>query len=190
MNAVLRSTAKSLGAAFAGLLLWIGLASATPQSPEPDLTDAARAALLELQPLRGPALDRADLDDRIVLVSFVASWCGPCWQELSSFNHVARRMGDAPVTLVAVNAFEDWLGGGHPAKRALFLDRASGAYPLLEAVEGTEVPFAVSTLPAFVAYDRSGKRIDPAVYRRGPRTRYATVDEIESLIERILAAAD
>ena len=59
-------------------------------------TDAARAA--------GVAeLSLADLQGRVVIVNFWASWCGPCRIEQPDLNQVHALLPDTEVVLVGVN---------------------------------------------------------------------------------------
>ena len=72
------------------------------RQPAPDVTlpvlqtDAARAA--------GVAeLSLADLQGRVVIVNFWASWCGPCRIEQPDLNQVHALLPDTEVVLIGVN---------------------------------------------------------------------------------------
>jgi thiol-disulfide isomerase/thioredoxin len=72
------------------------------RAPVPDVTlpvlqtDAARAA--------GVAeLSLADLQGRVVIVNFWASWCGPCRLEQPDLNAVHAMLPDTEVVLIGVN---------------------------------------------------------------------------------------
>ena len=72
------------------------------RQPAPDVTlpvlqtDAALAAGVT-------ALSLADLQGRVVIVNFWASWCGPCRIEQPDLNQVHALLPDTEVVLVGVN---------------------------------------------------------------------------------------
>ena len=72
------------------------------RQPAPDVTlpvlqtDTARAAGVT-------ELSLADLQGRVVIVNFWASWCGPCRIEQPDLNQVHALLPDSEVVLVGVN---------------------------------------------------------------------------------------
>jgi thiol-disulfide isomerase/thioredoxin len=61
----------------------------------------------ELRDIAGRAWSPAKLLGRPVLVSFWATWCQPCVEEMPSLEALARELGDR-ATVLAVSVDEDW----------------------------------------------------------------------------------
>lgn len=51
---------------------------------------------------------RPPLEDRVVIVTFFASWCLPCVEQMSDLAQLQQEFADERVAVVAVNAFEDY----------------------------------------------------------------------------------
>jgi thiol-disulfide isomerase/thioredoxin len=74
-----------------------GLESALVGKPAPDF----RIDLLD-----GKKFRLADRKDKILILDFWASWCGPCLQVMPQVDAVAREFADRDVELIAVNLEE------------------------------------------------------------------------------------
>jgi len=48
------------------------------------------------------------LEDRVVVITFFASWCPPCVEQLADLAQLQKEFEGGGVTLLAVNAFEDY----------------------------------------------------------------------------------
>ena len=67
-----------------------------------------KAPSLALPELDGGTLDIAKLTNRLLVIDFWATWCGPCRQALPEMAALARwaKMNDLPVDVIAVNTAE------------------------------------------------------------------------------------
>jgi thiol-disulfide isomerase/thioredoxin len=74
-----------------------GLESALVGKPAPDF---------ELELLDGKKFHLADRKDKILVLDFWASWCGPCLQVMPQVEKVAREFADHDVELLAINLEE------------------------------------------------------------------------------------
>lgn len=87
----------------AALWLWFSLALAAPEMiPEVDAEVVGRTAPeIELQRLDGVPFSLQALRGKTVVLSFWASWCGPCRKELPALSELQKKRSD--VVIYAVN---------------------------------------------------------------------------------------
>lgn len=92
-----------------------------PQPPVIDLDDVA-----------GRKLSRHDYRNKVTVINFWASWCGPCVEEIPSLNNLRKLMADEPFELISINYAED-------AKQIqAFLKRVKVEFPVLLDSDGKE----------------------------------------------------
>ncbi len=58
---------------------------------------------LATRSLDGRSVNLRDLQGRVVLVNFWATWCGPCIEELPSLAKLKQKLANRPFELVTVN---------------------------------------------------------------------------------------
>lgn len=69
---------------------------------------------------QGPVVSRGDIQGKLLVVNFWASWCAPCIEEWPSLNDFAKRYKDKGVTVLAVSIdrnekkYRDFLTKGKP----------------------------------------------------------------------------
>jgi thiol-disulfide isomerase/thioredoxin len=147
------------------------------------LTPELRAALAELAPLRGPAVTADGLTDRLVVVTFFASWCPPCYAEFRHLGQLLERRRGADLAVIAVNWFEDW-GGADSARLARML---AGVHPKLSVVAGRERVVRafddVRRIPSLFVFDRVGREAYRFVHRRDAERTHVTVEDILAAID-------
>jgi thiol-disulfide isomerase/thioredoxin len=71
------------------------------------IDDPAPAPPLRLADLDGVEHDLADLEGRLVLVNFWATWCPPCRREMPSMEHLYQALRERGLTVLAVDVGED-----------------------------------------------------------------------------------
>lgn len=100
----------------------------------------------------GDRVQLANLEGQAVVLSFWASWCGPCRAEAPSVDRLARRLRDKGVTVLGVNTNDD------PEAAVAFAQRANLSFPVVSDENG-EVgkAFGVSSLPTLVIVDAKGQ---------------------------------
>ena len=113
------------------------------------------------------------LRDRPVLVSFWATWCPPCVEEMPSLETLARRLGDR-ATVLAVSVDDSW-----DAIRKFF-PSGTALTVLLDPTRQVPASFGTSQFPESFLIDRDGTVLYYVVSDRdwsSPRMR-ACIDTI------------
>jgi peroxiredoxin len=112
----------------------------------------AAAPPFELALFNGETLTLADLEGKVVVLNFWASWCPPCRFEMPDFETAWNEFRDRDVVFVgvAVSDFEE---------DARSFARETGiTYPIGFDGEGeTAVAYGIKTLPTTVFIDREGR---------------------------------
>ena len=128
------------------MLVVVGYDQCLPHNP--DLPDEAPA--FTLQQTNGSQLSLHDLQGRIVVLNFWASWCGPCVQEIPSFSEFARANPD--IAVIGVN-----VEGIDISKAARLATRLDIQYPVVVADSQTQKAYDISTLPTTVVIGPDGQ---------------------------------
>lgn len=99
----------------------------------------------------GDRVQLSNLTGQAVVLSFWASWCGPCRAEAPSVDRLSRRLKDQGVTVLGVNTNDD------PDKALAFARQKNLSFPILSDEEGkVGASFGVSSLPTLVIVDKNG----------------------------------
>jgi cytochrome c biogenesis protein CcmG, thiol:disulfide interchange protein DsbE len=140
--------------AILAMLLTVGLSGRSSRHGQP-------APALPHERLAGPPVTLATLRGHPTLVTFWASWCGPCAQEAAALERFARS-STGHGRLVAVD-WNDELAGARA-----FVGRHGWTFPTLRDAEGTVGnAYGLTGLPTTFAIDAQG-RIRATL--RGPQT--------------------
>lgn len=126
----------------------------------------ARGALRRLgivgQPFRlrgstanGQAFDIAQLQGKVVLVYYWASWCEPCRGDLATLKDLLARFGRYGFTIVGVNL------DNNPEAMQQFIQEYQVNWPQLYEPGGLESPLAnelgIVTVPTLILIDQQGR---------------------------------
>jgi len=128
-----------------------------PQPGVPVITsrnkDAKDAFAFVLRRLDGTPMSMSTLRGKVVVLSFWATWCGPCAELEPLLDEVAKAWATEPnVSFFAVNADED------ETRVAPFLKTVKWNTPVVYA-DGLDGFLNVGTLPTVIVLDPSGKII-------------------------------
>lgn len=179
-----RWTRRAVLASGAGVALSTSLpacAVTAEEGPPPTLDTALRAQLAGLEHLDGPAPERMLIPGRPVLLSFVATWCAPCWIEMYNLARLSEGI-DGRAGILAVNQLEDWGGKGFPEKLPLLLKRGEGRFPVMRGDVASGQAFDVSYLPYLLVYDHRGMLLDWREYRSPPINRVPSLADLRRAV--------
>jgi thiol-disulfide isomerase/thioredoxin len=130
-----------------GLVIMPRLAPAgrLEQQPAPDFTLPVAA-----NGDAGAEMRLSDLREKIVILDFWASWCGPCAMQAPILDRIARRHS-ADVVVLGINV------GESPEVARAYATQKGLSYPILADLEGDASSlYKASTLPTIVVIDGQG----------------------------------
>lgn len=135
----------------------------------------SRVPEFSLTTFDGETLDSADLQGRVVVVNFWASWCVPCEEEAAELEQAWRSYRDQGVVFVGVNYVDT-----EPEALA-YMERFDITYPSGPDL-GTRISqaFRIRGVPETYVIDRQGLL---AGFMIGP---YASLAEIQAAVELAL----
>jgi thiol-disulfide isomerase/thioredoxin len=126
-------------------------AAASAASPAAENKNAKDAYAFVLRKMDGSAVLLAPLRGKVLVLSFWATWCGPCRELEPQFVQVAKNYaGNADIVFYAVNTDED------ETLVAPFLSHEKWDVPVVYA-DGLDDFVKVQSLPTVMILDRAGK---------------------------------
>lgn len=127
--------------------------------------------------LQGNKIRISDYHGKVVIVSFWASWCGPCRRELPVLAGVVKQVGPDHLQVIAINYKDEY----EPFK---YVVKVLKDYPitfLRDSTSRTARKFEVSGIPRMIVIGRDGKvAADHTGYGEGSIPEL--VDELNKLL--------
>jgi thiol-disulfide isomerase/thioredoxin len=151
-----RATAFGLAAGFGMAVLphsplRLQAASFRPQSLTPELASSIR----RLERFAGRPMPA--FEDRIVIISFFASWCAPCIDEFAYLRSIYNAYGGEDPVIVAINLHETWAGDSDPTRLRRFIDRTRPIFTVVRGNDAVADAFGgVRQIPSLFLFDRDG----------------------------------
>jgi thiol-disulfide isomerase/thioredoxin len=133
-----------------------------------------------LDSLDGSKVSLSSFKGKVVLLSFWATWCGPCKQEMPAMEKLYQKLKSKGFEVVAVDMMED------KATVAAFVKKSGYTFPVLLDSTG-EVgggPYAARAIPTNYVVDKGGRIVGRKIGIDGPAW---TSDERLALFESLLS---
>ena len=143
-------------------------------SEEDALAADARAIMQTLLHLNGPRVTDATFDDKVLIVTFFASWCPPCRQEFADLSDIYLQHHEAGLEVVAINLFEDFDDFSDDERLATFLELIQPPFAVVKGNDAISQQFGtIRRIPSLFVFDRQGRRVLTFAHERGAQ---ATLD--------------
>ena len=103
--------------------------------------------------LQGHKISSADLQGKVVLIDFWATWCQPCKQEMPGYQKLLDRYASQGFVVVGFK-FDTMMDTENPVR---FAKKIGARYPLAVATDDLKQKFGgIEGLPTTMLYDRKG----------------------------------
>ena len=117
--------------------------------------------------------------DRVILVDFWASWCGPCARSFPAMEELQKTYGSRGLVVLAVNEDEK------KADMENFLKEHRVTFSVVrDAAQKLVEKAGVSTMPSSFLLDKNGKVVFAHSGFHGSETKKQYEHEIESLLNK------
>ena len=164
----------------------LGLGAACGLGPMPQEHDGGAMAggdpsgpavpAFKLQDLDGNQFTNADIEGKVVLLNFWATWCGPCKIEMPWFVEFQRKYKDRGFTVMAVSLDED---GWDPVRE--FAEALEFNFPVLLGSEAVSDDFGgIMVLPTTLIVNQAGQIV---ATHQGLVAKARYEEEIEALLD-------
>lgn len=115
--------------------------------------ELGRLPALQVPTLDGDTVTAADLEGRVVVLNFWATWCLPCRAEMPALQALAERHADDDVVVLGLST-----DSGSEAPIRTFLEERGITYPVGRATREQRLAFGgVRGIPTTLVVDRRGQ---------------------------------
>lgn len=179
-------------AAIAAILMAITatMAAAAPQKDrvaQPSLDVWLQVALQQAPHVRGPVVTRSVMAGKVVLVPFFASWCIPCRAEFKALEQMLSRMPGQPVTVIAVNIYENFDKLSDEKRLHLYLNAANPSFSIVKVTDAIlQAVGRVPRIPTLFVFAPDGRLARTFINTRGGGQFSVTAAKLQAVVSELL----
>ncbi len=118
----------------------------------PNITEGVKAPGFTVRDLNGKEVNLAELQGKVVLVNFWATWCPPCREEIPSMVKLNRLMADRPFQMLALSVDE----GGRQTVEEFFRRKGVSLPTLIDTDQQVAKLYGVTGVPRSFIIDKKG----------------------------------
>ena len=134
------------------------LAAEAKAGAQPGLSSAIKATLKTLPHVRGDRIDDHTFEQKVVIVTFFASWCVPCRQEFAHLQDIHTAYHASGVEIIAVNLFENFDNLSNDAQLTKYLNLTKPPFSVVKGNDTISQQFGTITrIPTLFVFDKQGR---------------------------------
>ena len=98
-------------------------------------------------------------DQKVVMVTFFASWCHPCREEFAHLRDIYETYHSMGVEIIAVNYFENFDNLSNEAQLKTYLETTKPPFTIVKGNDTVSEQFGTITrIPTLFVFDKQGNR--------------------------------
>lgn len=170
---------KSYALLLAAVIALLCLAETSQLAPqEPEIK-------IRLQGIDRRMYDSSEMAGNVLLVSFGATWCTPCIEELKALEELTREYKSRPVKIMWVSIEGE--GEITDSELRKFAKSVKITFPVLRDLDRDNYAqfSARQRIPLVVFFDKNGQYVDPPLV--GMSSREAYKNRMRGMLERLLS---
>jgi thiol-disulfide isomerase/thioredoxin len=175
---MIRRTTLALGLLVAGATALVACNTATKSAQASCSTADECLPTVDYHDIHKQPFKKSNLDGKVVVVNFWATWCGPCKKEIPAFNRTYIEYKGKGVEFLGVlydNQVDD-------TGLLNFMSDHEMTYPVIRADRPVLEAYAYpKALPTTFIYDRKGKLLE---MHRGPMSEASLRAQLDEALSR------